>query len=215
MVFKRRDKLPFWQAISAFFVPRKGWRRAFTYVGHRLRRLPDSPHNIAFGVAIGVWVCFTPLFGIHMLVAMLIAMLLRVNVLAAFLGTFFGTPPTFIVIATINYRLGNWMLGIAAEDRQSESILRLFRGAFVDLWLNFKTIFTTETVDWTHLLEFFSTVAWPYTVGGIIPGLVMAFATYVTAKPLIYAYQNRRKGRLLAKFKARRNKSLNRADDQD
>ena len=62
--------------------PRGGWTRAFHYVKHRMKRLPDSPERIARGVWAGVFVTFTPLFGFHFVVAVLLARLLKGNILA-------------------------------------------------------------------------------------------------------------------------------------
>ena len=49
-------------------------------------------------------------------------------------------------------------------------------------------------------VEFLNTVIIPYTVGGLVPGFITAVIMYFVSKPLIVAYQNRRKGRLRAKF---------------
>ena len=65
MVFKRRNPRTWLRTVAEVFYPRGGWRRAVSYVIHRLRRLPDPPHKIARGVAAGVFVCFTPFFGFH------------------------------------------------------------------------------------------------------------------------------------------------------
>ena len=62
MVFKRRDKRTWWQAISDFVWPKGGWARAFHYVKHRLRRLPDPPHRIARGIFAGIFVTFFTVF---------------------------------------------------------------------------------------------------------------------------------------------------------
>ena len=59
--------------MAEFVWPRGGWARAFHYVKHRMRRLPDSPERIARGVWAGVFVTFTPLFGMHFVFAVLLA----------------------------------------------------------------------------------------------------------------------------------------------
>ncbi len=216
MVFKRRDKLPFWRSVGEALLPPKGWARVFRYIGLRLRRLPDTPHKIALGIAVGVFACFTPFFGFHVATAILLALIVRANFLAAFLGTFFGNPPSFFVIATINFRIGHWLLdtgdGAHAEAQQAKSVLQLFGDAFLDLWQNFKAVFTSAPVDLTNLVDFFYGVMVPYTVGGIVPGIVTATFFYFLTKPLINAYQHRRKGRLLELIKNRRKKSENGAD---
>ena len=62
MVFKRRKRLPITRKIREGLFPEKGWSRAAEYMMARIKRLPDSPKNISFGVAIGVFVSFSPFF---------------------------------------------------------------------------------------------------------------------------------------------------------
>ena len=88
MVFKRRTPRTYLQMLAEAFWPRGGWTRAFHYVKHRIRRLPDNPHRIARGVGAGVFVSFTPLFGLHFISAVASAWIVRGNMLAALLGTF-------------------------------------------------------------------------------------------------------------------------------
>ena len=80
MVFKRRDKPPLLLRVREVVLPQRGWGRAIEYLGHRVRRLPDSPHRIAFGLAIGVFASFSPFFGAHLLLAAGLAKLLRANI---------------------------------------------------------------------------------------------------------------------------------------
>ena len=72
--------------------PKGGLRRAWSYLWHRLRRLPDPPHRIARGVFVGTFANFPPIFGIQMPVAALLAWAVRGNVWAALLGTVFVEP---------------------------------------------------------------------------------------------------------------------------
>ena len=65
MIFKRRDPKTYLRAVVEFVWPRGGWARAFHYVRHRLRRLPDSPERIARGMWAGVFAAFTPFYGLH------------------------------------------------------------------------------------------------------------------------------------------------------
>ena len=81
-----------------FFWPRGGWGRAARYVQHRLHRLPDTPETIARGIFAGVFTTFTPLYGLHFIVAATLAWLVRGNIIAALLGTFFGNPLTLLMV---------------------------------------------------------------------------------------------------------------------
>ena len=197
-MFKRRNQRNFVEKVAGFFYPRGGWRRASRYIGYRLRRLPDPAHKIARGIACGVFVCFTPLFGLHFFLSAGLAWVIGGNVLAALLATFFGNPITFPVIATISVELGAWMLGQPAVPLPK--ILSSFSFASVELWANAAAIFTERTMRWDRLGDFFSTVFWPYLVGGLGPGLAAAVVSYYFSHPLIHAYQRARIARLQRKI---------------
>ena len=81
-----------------FVYPPGGWGRAFQYVKHRVRRLPDKPERIARGIWAGVFTAFTPFYGLHFIVAVLLARIMNGNMLAALTGTFFGNPLTYFPI---------------------------------------------------------------------------------------------------------------------
>jgi uncharacterized protein (DUF2062 family) len=83
VVFKRRDQREVGRRIIAEALwPRGGWARAFQYVQHRLRRLPGTPEQIARGIFAGAVTVFTPLFGLHFLVAAILAKIMRGSILA-------------------------------------------------------------------------------------------------------------------------------------
>lgn len=195
------------------FYPRSGWRRAAHYVAHRIKRLPDTPHKIALGFACGAFVTFSPLFGFHFFLAVLFAWTFRGNILAALLGTFVGNPITFPFIATTSYQLGLLLLGYDRGETVWHKIRGSFAEAFGTLWINFKSLFGFPPVPWGGFSDFFYQVFLPYLVGGIIPGIICGLIIYFVSRPVIAAYQKRRKGRLLSKFKDLRSKKASGADE--
>jgi uncharacterized protein (DUF2062 family) len=201
LVFKRRDRRPVWRIVLEALWPRGGWARAARYVSHRVNRLPDPPHRIARGVFAGVFVTFTPFYGLHFLIAAAIAWVMRGNIVASLLATFFGNPLTYVPIGVVAMETGYWLLGLD-KTMQHGSIGEKFVGAGSDLWSNIVAIFTPDRADWSELTLFYHEVFWPYLIGGIIPGLLCALAAYHVSLPLITAYQNRRKGVLKAKLAA-------------
>ena len=194
-MFKRKKPRSYGQIASEFVYPRGGWRRAGTYVLHRLRRLPDQPHRIARGVAAGVFVSFTPLFGFHFLSAAALAWIIRGNVLAALLATFVGNPVTFPFIALAAVGLGRRILGLPG-DPSANLIFREFTRASSELWHNMKSIFGPETAHWNRLWEFHEQIFLPYWVGGLILGLVVSVATHYLTVPVFRAYQRRREKKM-------------------
>lgn len=196
MVFKRRQKQTWGDFLRGIFFPRRGWRRAFEYVGHRIKRLPDTPHKIALGFACGVFVSFSPLFGLHFIYAALCALLVRANMLAALLGTFFGNPLTFFFIGSLSYKLGMWMIGLDASAEDVAGLSESFKNAFVVMWDGIWSVFGYGRPNWWLLTNFFHQVFVPYFVGGILPGAISALICYFMSRPLIAAYQNKRRANL-------------------
>ncbi len=215
MVFKRRDRRSIGKAVSEFFWPRTGWARAFMYVRHRIWRLPDPPQRIARGIFAGVFVTFSPLFGLHFFLAAFVAFIMRGNIVASLLATFFGNPLTFLFIGAASLQTGHFILGTGnapGTDEIHSSLGEKFINAGRDLQNNFFAMFTEETAHWTELRIFYDEVFFPYMVGGIIPGLICGLICYYTSLPVIQAYQNRRRGRLKAKWTEMKEKAAAKAD---
>lgn len=208
MVFKRRDRRPFWRVVLEALWPRGGWGRAALYVKHRLNRLPDPPERIARGVFAGVFITFTPFYGLHFIMSALLAWVLRGNILAAVLATFFGNPLTYIPIITTSMLTGYWMLGLDPRilrfrERPGEDVETIgerFGEAGRELWQNTVALFTDDKADWARIHHFNDEIFFPFLVGGIIPGIIFGLVAYYISLPLISAYQNRRKGALAEKL---------------
>lgn len=171
MIFKRRDKPPFWSRLREIMLPRKGILRGIDYIRMRLHRLPDSPHRIALGFACGALASFTPFFGFHIVLAAALAWLIGGNLLAAAFGTIVGNPLSFPFVAAAALELGWWMLG----DKPLKPV-----DGFSVSWL-------FDNIDAIFL---------PYLVGGILPGLAAAAISYWLIGPVVAAYQERRRNRL-------------------
>jgi uncharacterized protein (DUF2062 family) len=182
--------------------PRAGWRRAIEYIKHRLRRLPDTPEKIGRGIWAGVFASFTPLFGLHFILSIILAKVMRGNVLAALIGTFFGNPLTFVPIGLVSMNIGYWMLGSRPAAGLLKALPEAFSAAFHDLWYNVATVFRGGNADWAGLAEFWREVFLPYLVGGIIPGVIFATASYFLTVQLARAHQARRRKRLGRKLAA-------------
>jgi uncharacterized protein len=212
LIFKRRDPKPTLRAVAEFLWPRGGWARAFHYVKHRMRRLPDSPERIARGIWAGVFTSFTPLYGLHFVIAALIARTMKGNILAALMGTFFGNPLTYVPIGIASLQTGHWILGTHMHSGEHRSFGGKFADAATDLWHNFNAIFTHQPTDWSGILVFADEVFYPYMIGGILPGIICATVSYYLMVPLLRAYQKRRRGLLKAKFETLKQKTAQKAD---
>ncbi|MDZ7710351.1 MAG: DUF2062 domain-containing protein [Roseovarius sp.] len=208
MIFRRRDRRPWWRVVADFLWPRGGWTRAFTYVKHRVNRLPDPPDRIARGIFAGVFTTFTPFYGLHFIVAAALALVVRGNIPAALLATFFGNPLTYLPIGVVSLQTGHAILGrhTPPEHEISRSLGGKFLDAGEDLKNNVIAVFTDRQPDWHGLGIFYDEVFFPYMIGGVVPGIVAGLAAYYISLPVITAYQKRRRGALKAKWEALREK---------
>lgn len=202
MVFKRRDRRSIPQAVLDFLWPRGGWTRAFYYVRHRLHRLPGSPERIARGIWAGVFTTFTPFYGLHFILAAGVARMVQGNLLAALLSTFFGNPLTYFPIGVVSLQTGHFLLGTEFTPGSERSLIGKFTNAGSDLMYNFRALFTDDAMDWAGLLIFWKEVFYPYLIGGILPGIIVATIAYYLSVPVIRAYQKRRAKQIKAKFEA-------------
>ncbi|WP_108500384.1 DUF2062 domain-containing protein [Paracoccus indicus] len=194
-MFKRRKPRSYGQIATEMIYPRGGWRRATRYVMYRLRRLPDHPHRIARGVAAGVFVSFTPLFGFHFLSAAATAWIIGGNILAALLATFIGNPVTLPFIAFASTAVGRHILGLKG-DLSPHFIFREFSRATGEIWHNIRSIFGPEVAHWNMLHDFFFQIFWPYVVGGTILGLIVSVGVHYVTVPVFRAYQRRREKKM-------------------
>ena len=84
-------------------------KRFVAYYWLRLARLPGSTYAISAGFACGSMVSFSPLLGLHFLLAIIFAFVIRGNIIAALFGTAIGNPITFPFIWSLIYNIGAFL----------------------------------------------------------------------------------------------------------
>lgn len=108
--------------VKAFIWPKKGFIRAWKYLAVRLSRMNTTPHAIAAGFASGAAASFTPLLGLHIILAFVLAFVTRGSMIAAALGTVIGNPVTFPLFFSTTYWVGAKMKDFAASEPPEESV---------------------------------------------------------------------------------------------
>ena len=211
-MFKRRERRSIFRFFYEVVFSLKGITRAIEYVGIRLKRIPDTPHKISLGMSCGIFASFTPLFGLHFLIAGLLSYLLRANVLASLIGTFIGNPITFPIITVFNLKLGEWILG--SNEYSSGDGGKIFEGFLDFIFLIYKSLFTEGSIGENsvpRMNEFLYGVFIPYSLGGLILGISVAIISYFLLRPLVSTYQKKRVSlkarRLKKKLMRKRNES--------
>ena len=192
-MFKRRERRSIFRFFYEVIFSLKGISRAIGYVGIRLKRIPDTPHKISLGMSCGIFASFTPLFGLHFLIAGLLSYVLRANVLASLIGTFIGNPITFPIITVFNLKLGEWILG--SNEYSSGDGGKIFEGFLDFIFLIYKSLFTEGSIGENNvprMNEFLYGVFIPYSLGGLILGISVAIISYFLLRPLVSTYKKKR-----------------------
>jgi uncharacterized protein (DUF2062 family) len=174
-LFQRRVALRPLQKLREKLWPSAGWKRAAQYTWYRLTRLPGTPHAIALGLAIGVFVSWTPFLGFHIIIAMALSWVLRANMLASFIGTFFGTPLTFPIIWLSTFELGNLLLGYPGQAVPENLADMLFS---------------------SHGLDVMLPILLPMAVGSVPIGIAVGLISYFIARAALAAFKARRSASL-------------------
>ena len=201
-MFKRRERRSIFRFFYEVIFSLKGISRAIEYVGIRLKRIPDTPHKISLGMSCGIFASFTPLFGLHFLIAGLLSYLLRANVLASLIGTFVGNPITFPIITVFNLKLGEWILG--SSEHSSGDGGKIFEGFLDFIFLIYKSFFTEGSIGENNvprMNEFLNGIFIPYSLGGLILGIFISVISYFLLRPLVATYQKKRSALKAKRFK--------------
>ena len=145
-----------------------------------LKKLQGDPHYIAMGMAIGVFVGFTPTLPFHTIIAIILAFILRGSKPAAIISVWVGNPLTIPFFYFGSYKVGMFIHGNSSPfDIKYESITKL-----LDLGLDVTLAMVT---------------------GGVIIGILPAIATYFITRKIVITIRSRSKLKHLPS--ARRHKS--------
>lgn len=101
-------------------------------------QLHDSPHSLAGGVAIGMFMGFTPLFGLKTLLCIGVAYLLRCNPIAAVIAVSLHdvVAPFWPVLLGLEYKIGWVVLGFFHELPKSAPVEHFHVSEFMQ-WTTF------------------------------------------------------------------------------
>ena len=152
-----------------------GSKRSLRRYLRALLVLDEPPERTAGTYALGVFLGFSPLVGLHTLIALVIIFFFRVNRLAILLGVYTNTPWTYPATLTVGTALGVWMLRIKT------AVPALPEGA---LW--------TGRARELLVGNFWELLA-PFVAGNFVLAAAAALVAYVVSKSLLTRYRARRR----------------------
>lgn len=134
----------------------------------KLLTLEDTPERIARAFALGVFLAFSPLIGLHLFLGFGLAFCCGLNRVALLLGLFINNPWTLIPIYATGTYIGGLIIGFPqVPDLPSFELQSFWRG---DFW--------AQLAGQWHILK-------PMVVGSFILSVFLSAVSYVAALSLI------------------------------
>lgn len=159
-------------------------RRVRRFVFHTVLHADDPPHRLALGLAIGMFITFTPTVGFQMILTAFFAWLLRANKVVGLPIVWISNPATIPPIFYLCYWVGCWVLWIAPVSP-------------ADWWTRLAqppgTFWGQVTFYWERFVE----LAEPLCIGSLIVASIIGYVTYYVSYYAIYGYRMKRWGQLL------------------
>jgi uncharacterized protein (DUF2062 family) len=149
-------------------------RKLKAFFVYRVLHVDDTPHRIALGVAIGMFITWTPTIGFQMLLVLSLAWLLGANKLVGVPFVWISNPATFVLIFLPNYYLGRWVLGSNSEAPDFGKAMT-FSGTWLEKVQNW----------WATTWQVF----WPLWLGSIIVGLTLGIISYAVIYYAVLEYR--------------------------
>ena len=141
------------------------FNRQFRYIYLRLIRLRGQPHELALGMAFGIFIGMTPTIPFHTIIAVALALVFKASKITAALGTWICNPFTVYLVYKYSYKIGSLTLGFDHRTPILGQIVEAInRGELL-------TIITT-------ILGGGGMVVAAFLLGGIILGMVVAVPSY-------------------------------------
>lgn len=81
----------------------------------KILSLDAHPGHISTGFAVGVFISFTPFFGLHTPLAIALAFIFRLNKVTCITGAWVNTPITIVPVLVASYNLGGFLRGKPAK----------------------------------------------------------------------------------------------------
>ncbi len=148
-----------------------------------IARQKDTPHRIALGMALGIFIGILPIMGIQMTVVAIIALPLRGNLKAAVAGVWISNPITFIPMYWGYYKFG--LLFFPSRQVSWERFTEIIAAAAEWDWSNV----CGSTVK---ILDLGADILIPMWTGATILAFAFGIPTYFVTKRFVVSHRARK-----------------------
>jgi uncharacterized protein (DUF2062 family) len=149
--------------------------RGFRERARGVLHLDEEPSHLAAAMAVGVFIGFTPFYGLHTLIALVVAFLFRLNKVAIVTGAWINLPWFAPFIYAFCLRLGEALLSGNFSSFSWASVMSLAQGASAYL----RTSPRDSAVGLYRVLwDMLFVASKPLFVGTLVVGLAAGAVTY-------------------------------------
>ena len=163
-------------------------RQIERFIVYRILHADDTPHRLALGVGLGVFIAWTPTIGLQMVLVILLATICRANRPVGIPVVWITNPITAAPIYYINFRLGGYLLGLFGEraTMEYEQLKEMLYGfhSFSHILSN---LFNADF--WGELFLLFRNISVELWVGSIILALFFGIISYIISYKVIIWYR--------------------------
>lgn len=178
---------------------RKRKNTLLRFLEYKILHIDDSPHKIALGLAIGLFIAWTPLLGVHLLLVIALSILLRANKFAAFVSVWVSNIFTIPFVYYPSYLVGRAACNIFTPDSamSKEQVSAFFNKLFApgNMLNNF---YTREY--WREFVILIKTIGPELWIGGFILGGLIALGSYIICYNLIKSHRAKNPHRRYEKY---------------
>lgn len=160
--------------------------RQLRYIYLRFIRLRGYPHELALGMASGIFVGMMPIIPFQTALAVALAIIFKGSKLTAALGTWISNPLTIYIIYRYCYQFGSFMLGYDHSTKILAPVVEAIHNGEV---LN----------SIIKILSAEGTVMAAFLLGGIVLGVIFAVPSYFIFFYFFKTFTSWRKSRKLTK----------------
>ena len=129
--------------------------------------LDSHPGHIAVGFAVGVFISFTPFFGVHTPMAIAAAFIFRLNKVTCITGAWINTPLTVVPALLLSYKLGELLLGRPHQE------------------------LVLQELTWKYALSLLETHGKPIIIGSSVIGFSAAVFAYFLCYYLVVRFRQK------------------------
>lgn len=164
------------------------WLRTRRFIAQKVLHTGDSPHAVALGTAIAVFIAFLPLIGLQTVLAIGLAALFRANKAVCIPVVWITNPFTAVPIYSVCLVVGRLLLATPV-DIADVSVLHRLR--------ELEQLGLLNAELWLNLLKILLSLGADLWVGCAVVGVVAAGLSYLGARWGVVAYREQRRQRLL------------------